>query len=311
MTPSKRRAGLYPSTVALLALSIATFSLISNAGSVQKGKNATSTVREVLKPPGKKNIKEIAVYKPSSSKKAKPMVMMLHGMCGMPTRTCSYIDKAGTKHGWLVCPKAQAQCPSGGGSIWFGDTKHTTKTIDETLSVLQTTYPHQIDNNHSILVGFSQGAYVASLEAMSGKHSWKGVILLASSVNLSPTKLREAGIQRVLLAAGDLDQTARSMKTTTRYLQKNGIEATYWSLGNIGHTFPKNFNAWLSRAIEWADTGKTTAQEPKPQGLRTATRLKIISKKPTTTSLTAFAFPSTKLPCPLMRITKDDQSSPT
>src|SRR6478609_7562979 len=52
------------------------------------------------------------VYRARSSG-ARPLTVLLHGMCGDAARTCSYFAAQVTEGANLVCPRASLRCASG------------------------------------------------------------------------------------------------------------------------------------------------------------------------------------------------------
>ena len=77
--------------------------------------------------------------------------------------------------------------------------------------------------------------------------------------------LRRAGVERLLLAAGDYDMMKWHMAAEARRLVRQGFPAAFISLGEIGHWFPEDFEERLRRGLRWMN-GDDFAFEPSAPG---------------------------------------------
>ena len=55
-----------------------------------------------------------------------------------------------------------------------------------------------------------------------------------------------------MLAAGDHDMMKWHMVGEAKKLARAGFPVAFMSMGKVGHTFPKDIDARMSRAIAWA-----------------------------------------------------------
>lgn len=175
-------------------------------------------------------------------------VVYLHGVHGRAENGCPWLRAGASELGWLVCPEANV--PEAPGFSWAGSAsdKRAIVARAERAAQAQGAAP----GAPSVLVGFSQGAYVAVelLQASLGRY--RGVVLLAAEVEPRAADLAQAGVTRVALGAGDLDPSSRVLARAAERLRAEGIEARYVSLGRVGHTYVAEEPAVLSRAIAWA-----------------------------------------------------------
>jgi predicted esterase len=103
-------------------------------------------------------------------------------------------------------------------------------------------------------MGFSNGAWAAAETALAQPGEWQQLVLIAMKVSLDAAKLRGAGIERVVLAAGDHDGSAHSMQSEAKKLNAAGLPALYLSLGKVGHTFPRDMASRMETALQWLET---------------------------------------------------------
>ena len=101
------------------------------------------------------------------------------------------------------------------------------------------------------LIGFSLGAFRALDMAHAGQRRYPRVILIGAKIYPDAQRLRAAGVERLLLAAGDWDMMRGHMQGRTRALVRQGFAAAFQSYGAIGHAFPANFPELLQRSLAW------------------------------------------------------------
>jgi predicted esterase len=101
-------------------------------------------------------------------------------------------------------------------------------------------------------VGYSNGAYFAAQVAQAEPGRWSSLVLLSMRVELDATRLQAAGVRRVVLAAGELDEAAAPMEALARRIDGDaGLQARFMSLGPGGHPFPPDMGPRMCTAIAW------------------------------------------------------------
>src|SRR5205814_9579966 len=117
---------------------------------------------------------------------ARPAVVYLHGMCGEPQNGCPWFAEGASSFGWLVCPRANATCGTPGvgsptGPSWSGSPAERRATVDAALAAAAREHPNEIDlGARTVLVGFSQGAYLALDLALATPAKYKGLLLIGA-----------------------------------------------------------------------------------------------------------------------------------
>jgi len=105
-----------------------------------------------------------------------------------------------------------------------------------------------------VLLGFSQGAYIADAVLRASPGRWRGVAFVAAFVNLSRASLERRGVRRVVLAAGRRDMTRSSLEATAQRLQREGFPARFVDLGAVGHTCaPSRSSPGWRDALAWLE----------------------------------------------------------
>lgn len=168
----------------------------------------------------------LLAYPPLRSVQKPATIVCLHGIRGRTANGCPVFRAAVSAFGWLVCPEPSVPDAPGFANEAGADS-----------------------NAANVLVGFSQGSYVALDLLARHPGTYRGVILLAA--DLTPTKKRLGGVIRVVLGAGMLDGSFAPLKRAAASLRSEGVEVRFVSLGNVGHTYRAEDSAVLDDAIAW------------------------------------------------------------
>lgn len=202
------------------------------------------------------------VYAPGDPDERR-VTVMLHGMCDEPQYECPYFAETVTRRSWLLCPRATLRC-DGGGSIWPWQTFE--RDIEASVERVSERHPGELDARRDrTLIGFSLGAIRGMDLAHSGSGRWTRVVLIGAKIHPDAERLRAAGVERLLLAAGDHDMMKWQMAGEARRLVRQGYPAAFMSLGKIGHWFPRDFSVRLERGLAWVH-GDDAAFEPSELG---------------------------------------------
>lgn len=195
------------------------------------------------------------VYPPQESARApRPVTVLLHGMCGHPQSACGPFVDVSTSRGWLVCPRAEDPC--GGGTRWRLNGADDRKLVDASVASLAADHPGQVDEKTPrVLVGFSLGGIAAVRIAQASTGQYAGLVVIASQVHPDADQLRRAGIQRVVLAAGDMDMTSAPLQEDARRLAARGMPTRFVSLGHFGHGYPGDMEDRMREPMTWVAGG--------------------------------------------------------
>jgi predicted esterase len=190
-------------------------------------------------------------YGPVDARTPKPAIVFLHGMWGSPEDSCGPFESAATRFGFLVCPRGNA--PLGEGRMWSGSYADAARAIHAAMDAAEALAPGKLDRSGGgTLVGYSNGAWFAAEVACAERGRWTGLVLLSMKLDLDATRLQAAGVRRIVLAAGDEDETHTSMQALARRLDGGELQARFMSLGPVGHPFPADMSAKMCAAVSWA-----------------------------------------------------------
>ena len=192
-----------------------------------------------------------------------PVILMLHGMCGEPLASCDYWNRGGRQGNWLLCPSGNTRCGKQHFD-WARGIESRGPHLGEVVESLGARFGAHIDTKGgSILMGFSRGAFVAR-DAVYGapKGSYRALVLIGAAIKLDALQLRQAGIQRVVMACGDFDGARASMRASTTKLNAAGLPTRFVSTGRIYHQLPRDFEAFVRSAIGWINQAPIATMQP-------------------------------------------------
>jgi predicted esterase len=189
-------------------------------------------------------------YPPADASDARPAIVFLHGMWSSPEDACATFEPAAAPYGFLVCPRGNA--PLGEGKMWAGTYASVAPSVHAALDAAGALAPGRLDRTGGgTLVGYSNGAYFAAEIALHEPGRWTGLVLLSMHLELDASRLRAAGVRRVVLAAGDKDMAGASMKTLAGALDAAGLPTRFVSLGAGGHELPRDLDSRMVEPVAW------------------------------------------------------------
>jgi predicted esterase len=156
--------------------------------------------------------------------------------------------------GELVCARADIACPAGG-AMWSSGPRALSRIEAAVESAAESSEGRLDPNAPRVLVGFSQGAYVALRAVRRAPGRYPSVLLIGAFVKPTRKELEAAGVVRLTLAAGDLDGSAATMRASAARLRREGFDARFVSLGRVGHTYVGDAPEKLAGALAWTIEG--------------------------------------------------------
>jgi predicted esterase len=191
----------------------------------------------------------IMAFPPSKAAAAHPLtVVYLHGARGRVENGCPWFRSGASELGWLVCPEAIEHQPDGSWS-WGADVLAQGPVV---ARALHAAHAQGASKEPGVAVGFSQGSYVALDLVKARLATFRGLVLLGAEMHPNAPTLRDRGVQRVALGAGALDGAHDSLVEQAARLNAEGLEARFFDLGRIGHSYAVEDAAILRDAIAWA-----------------------------------------------------------
>lgn len=180
-------------------------------------------------------------YKPRA-KGPRPILMYLHGRGGNPAADCHKWAKVGTQFGWVVCPSGPGGSETGG-RTWAG-ADAAQKVINGTLQALRAKYKGRVQRQGNILIGFSEGAFVAMQVGLKDQTTWTKWLILGASDQYWGAEVTDAldkqkrKVRRVYLLTGENDGVAQQTMRVADTLKKNNVPVKLRLVPGMGHEVP-------------------------------------------------------------------------
>ncbi len=238
---------------ALVCLALAAVTLMTSAPAQAGNARETAAGEEPLRIPSGDARTTFAFPPKDALEGARPAAVYLNGRCGVTTNGCRHFREGAASFGWLVCPPANAKCP-GGGASWGGTSDERRALVDAAVGDVARAYPDQVDAAApTVLIGFSQGAWIALDLARQTPAKYTGLLLIGADVEPRADALKQAGVARLVLAAGAYDAAAGPMAKRARELAAAGVDARFVSLGAVGHVYVADaaHAGALTEALRW------------------------------------------------------------
>ncbi len=223
----------------LLLAALAFLATSALAGQAQAKEEGNAPDPMTLEVPG---FSDAYYFKPRT-RSARPILMYLHGRGGNAFEDCRKWARVARQFGWVVCPQGGGETDSGG-RTWGNDADGAKKVIDATVAALKAEYKGRVRTRNNILIGFSEGAYIAQQVGLRDPAHWNRWLILAANDKYwwgdAPQLLEtnRAKIRRVYLFTGENDQVAENTRRVGEMLKDAHIRVRVRIAPGLGHEVP-------------------------------------------------------------------------
>ena len=186
-----------------------------------------------------------AYYYAPSGKGLKPVIMYLHGRGGHPKEDCKKWSRVARDFGWVVCPQGPED-RGGGARSWANNPEAARQILDAAVTGLRAKYKGRVQTRNNILIGFSEGAFVAQQVGLKDSQKWSKWLILAASDRywMGDTKkdLDEARqkLRRVYLLTGENDGVAQNTNRAGDMLRSAKVPVRVNIVKGMGHEVPSD-----------------------------------------------------------------------
>jgi|SRR5580658_4015423 predicted esterase len=226
--------------VVLVALLASIALILCARGSEARGGESTPDPAS-LEVPG---FSDAYFYKPRT-KARRPILLYIHGRGGNALEDCRKWARVARRFGWIVCPEGPSAGDSGG-RTWNNDPGTAKRIIDATVSALRARFKGRVRGRGNILIGFSEGAFIAQQVGVRDPVHWNRWLILAANDSYwsgdTPQLLEQnrSKIRRVYLFTGENDQVAENTKRAGDMLKTARIPVRVRIAPGLGHEVPED-----------------------------------------------------------------------
>lgn len=180
-------------------------------------------------------------YKPRV-KGSRPILMYLHGRGANPLEDCRKWARVGTQFGWVVCPSGPGTSDTGGRS-WTSGPADAQRIIDATIEALREKYKAKVQRRGNVLIGFSEGAWIAMNVGLKDQRTWTRWLILGASDAYwgdvsEPLAKDKRKVQRVYLLTGENDGVSPNTVRVGETLKKAKVNVQVKLVPGLGHEVP-------------------------------------------------------------------------
>jgi predicted esterase len=182
-----------------------------------------------------------------------PLLIALHGGAGNKDSNLEYWEIARQK-GWLVL-SPQSMQPLYSGSYSWIEPEQALADLHFYIGQISKDYP--INQQRTVIAGFSQGSGMAIYAALSGKLKVRGFIGIGTYW-ADPESLAQlaqlAGQVKAMCGyfiVGEKDHTLNKTREIQKILKENDIQFGEEVHADLGHEFPQDFEKSFDKAIDF------------------------------------------------------------
>ncbi len=173
----------------------------------------------------------------------RPVLMYLHGRGGNPLEDCRKWARVGTQFGWVVCPQGPEDRGDGTRS-WNNSVPAGKEIMDATLHALREKYRGRVQTRNNVLIGFSEGAFIAMQVGVHDPKTWSRWLILAANDQYwwgDTTQVLHENrrkYKRIYLFTGENDEVAENTVRVGDTIKKEHIPVKVKIAPGVGHEIP-------------------------------------------------------------------------
>ncbi len=224
-----------------------------------------------------------AFYFPPSKGTGKRVIVWLHGRGAHVADDCAKWAPVVRRLGWLLCPQGDED-RGGGARGWANNAELGRENVMKSLAALRRKSKNAIEPGKHVMIGFSEGAFVAMQLGVHEAPTWSRWLILAANdgywLGDGVQRLREQKrhLRRVVLLTGASDEVVAETRRTFTILEREKVTAKLIVPGDLGHEIPAlRMHELYTYPLRWLlglenDAPAKSAKSTKPTRSSKATR---------------------------------------
>lgn len=185
----------------------------------------------------------------------------LHARGADPHENCVRFAPLVTPRGWLICPQGPGM-RGDGHRVWNNNATLAHQFTMTALGALSRRFPRRVRQNDNVVMGFSEGAFVAMQTGLMEPVVFPRWLIFAAhdgyvgmNTDLYPAARRSLRRVYLLTGAGDgIVERTRRAAALMRRERLGRVELRI--LDDAGHQLPPNFVSEVRRALAWVTANR-------------------------------------------------------
>jgi predicted esterase len=162
----------------------------------------------------------------------------------------------------VVCPAGPGD-NGAGGRTWSNGAVEAQKVMEGTVQALRARYKGKVQQKGNILIGFSEGAFIAMQVGLKDQSTWPRWLILGASDQYWGGDVSEAldperrKLRRVYLLTGENDGVAQNTVRVGETLKKSKVPVKVKLVPGMGHEVPSDrMVSTYRRPLAWLAAAK-------------------------------------------------------
>lgn len=192
-------------------------------------------------------------YRPGARRRR--VIVYLHARGADPEASCRQLRTAVSPYGWLLCPVGPVD-RGNGRHEWNNDPITAHRYAMAALSALSARFSGRVLRTDNVVMGFSEGAFVAMQLGMTEPRTFPRWVIFAGTdyyLTSDSTRWAEARrhVRRVYLFTGENDNVVGQTRRAEAHLRREHVGRVHLRvMQDMGHQLPSN-NVTLGRALRF------------------------------------------------------------
>jgi predicted esterase len=180
----------------------------------------------------------------------------LHSRGANPREACARFHPVVARFGWLLCPVGPGD-RGGGRRVWANNPLLARRYTVTAVRALAARFPRRVRGTDNVLMGFSEGAFVAMQTGLQEPQLFpRWVIFAAHDGYLSSSRELQAAarrsLRRIYLVTGEHDEIVAHTRSAAEWLRRQRLgRVELRILDGAHHELPPAFVPTVRRALQW------------------------------------------------------------
>ncbi len=207
---------------------------------------------EVLELPG---IPDAWFYRPSVGG-ARRVFVYLHSRGANPREACQRFATVVPRFGWLVCPVGPGH-RGGGRYVWNNNATLARRYAVAAVDALRAKFPRRVRRNDNVVMGFSEGAFVAMQAGLMEPVMFPRWVIFAAhdgyiGMNTELFTTARRALRRAYLITGASDTVVERSRRAAEIMRRQRLgRVELRVLPRAAHELPPTFAPTVRRALAW------------------------------------------------------------